>query len=83
MHLALLLADVTFSTEALVLVIAVVGALWSWSLSLVQARARDLLAAIMQLRAEAQELRRQNQGLYEQVVALEREVAALKARLPG
>jgi cell division protein FtsL len=83
MHLAPLLADVTFSPESLVVVIAVVAALWAWSVTLVQARARDLIGQIQRLQIECNQLRRQNEGLYGQLLEVQRELATLKAKLPG
>src|SRR5215211_5502122 len=51
-----LFADVCLSNEAAVIVIAVVAALWTWSIGLVAGRTKDSLDAIARLSAENAEL---------------------------
>lgn len=81
MHCSLF-ADVTFSNEALAITVGLVGALWAWSVSLVQGRTSDLTNALRHEQNENEKLRRQNEGLYAQLLDSQRQVRALREEHP-
>lgn len=77
-----LLADVQMTSEAAVLVVALVGGLWAWSLKVWTERVSDLTRTVEGYRAENSSLRHQNDELYQALLTAQEKLAECRRNHP-